>query len=81
MFMLCYFFSTQEIFGSVAPDVQRGVQVSGGIRETRFYGISNQSWQKEGGITLGEGARLHLAHQIKRLEGHRPRVGLWHKLA
>ena len=36
--MLCYFFCTQEIFGSVAPDVQRGVQVSGGIRDTRFYG-------------------------------------------
>ena len=34
--MLCYFFCTQEIFGSVAPDVQRGVQVSGGIRDTRF---------------------------------------------
>ena len=34
--------------------------------------ISIQSWQKEG---------LHLAHQIKRLVGHRPRVCLWHELA
>jgi hypothetical protein len=35
--MLCYFFCTQEIFGSVAPDIQTGVQVSVGIRDIRFY--------------------------------------------
>ena len=34
--MLCYFFCTQEIFGSVAPDVQRGVQVSGGYETPGF---------------------------------------------
>ena len=43
--------------------------------------ISIQSWQKEGGINLGEGARLRLAHQIERSEGRRPRVCLWHELA
>jgi hypothetical protein len=42
--------------------------------------VSIQSWQKEGGISLGEGARLRLAHQIERLEGRRPKVHLRHKL-
>ena len=43
--------------------------------------ISIQSWQKEGGITLGDRARLRLAHQVERLEGRRPRVRLQHELA
>ena len=36
--------------------------------------ISTQSWHKEGGILLGEGAWLRLAHLIERLEGCRPRL-------
>ena len=43
--------------------------------------ISIQSWQKEGGITLGDRARLRLAHQVERLEGRRPRVRFRHELS
>jgi len=37
--MLCYFFCTQEIFGSVAPDVQGGYRYLGGYETPGFTGL------------------------------------------